>query len=143
MSALKRGVRNRGLYEEAVLDLPGVKAWMGTWAEAGEEIRIHPGELPIKLALADRRNVLMPLPTPSQANGVTAILIRHSALGQALHILFEHLWQQSRPFAEVEGPKRTRGAGGRGDGIADEPATPRSRAGVRGSGQGAKEGSKR
>ena len=142
MTTLRRGVRNRGLYEKAALDLPGVTAWMGTWAGAGEEIRIYPGELPIKLVLADRRNVLMPLPMPSQANGVTAILIRHSALGQALHILFDHLWQQSRPFSEVGGPKRVRPSGRPGDGTAGDPAISRSRARVRDSKKRAKEGSK-
>jgi sugar-specific transcriptional regulator TrmB len=99
LRALKRGVRDRGLYEESVLDLPDVGSWMAHWAAAGEEIRIYPGPLPIKMAMADRRNVLLPLPT---ATGVTAVLIRHPDLGEALHMLFEQLWEQSEPYSTDE-----------------------------------------
>jgi HTH-type transcriptional regulator, sugar sensing transcriptional regulator len=108
MRALKRGVRDRGLYDQAVLDVDVIRTWMPTWDSAGEEIRIYPGELPMKMALVDRRNVLLPLPTPGHGNGVTSVVIRHTALGEALHLLFDHLWELSRPFTDGSGDSRVR-----------------------------------
>jgi sugar-specific transcriptional regulator TrmB len=106
--ALKRGVRNRGLYEEEVLALPEVKPHLERWQKAGEEIRVYPGELPLKMALVDRRAALLPLPTSEGRDGLTALLIRHPALGQALHMLFEHLWEQSQPLEVDEGRTKAR-----------------------------------
>jgi hypothetical protein len=94
-----------------VLGLPNVRSWIARWVAAGEEVRIYPGTLPIKMAMADRRHVLMPLPTPGHATGVTAVLIRHPDLGEALHLLFEQLWEQSEPFTADEPALAGAGAG--------------------------------
>lgn len=94
-----RNVRYRGLYERAVLDDPEVGPYLEQWIAAGEEARLFPGELPLKLAIFDGRSVLMPLETPGRGSGVTSVLIRHEALGCALVLLFEALWDRSEPCA--------------------------------------------
>ena len=96
-TALKRGVRTRGLYERAVLETDEIRPYLRTWTELGEEARVYPGELPIKFALFDGHTVLAPLETPAERQGVTSVIIRHPALGAALRMLFDFLWARSRP----------------------------------------------
>jgi HTH-type transcriptional regulator, sugar sensing transcriptional regulator len=96
-TAQKRGVAFRGLYELAAMNDPEVAPYLGRWQEAGEEIRIFRGALPMKLALFDGRIAIMPLPTPGHANGVTSVLIRNEALGAGLQVMFDHLWQKAEP----------------------------------------------
>jgi sugar-specific transcriptional regulator TrmB len=91
---LARGVKVRGLYEESFLDQDGWKDWI----HEGEENRAFAGELPLKLALIDRRAALLPLITPSERQGMTSILIRHEHLGAGLHMLFDCLWRSSTPL---------------------------------------------
>src|SRR5206468_2829186 len=62
--ALRRGVRVRGLYEEAVLSAPEVRPYLRQWTSQGEVARIYKGELPHKLAIFDRQSILLPLITP-------------------------------------------------------------------------------
>jgi hypothetical protein len=93
-----RNVRYLGLYERAVLDDPEVGPYLSSWVAAGEQARLFPGELPVKLAIFDTRSVLMPLETPGRGSGVTSVLIRHEALSSALVLLFEALWSQSAPI---------------------------------------------
>jgi hypothetical protein len=114
LRALKRGIRIRGLYEERALDSPDVAPHLTSWEAAGEEIRIYPGELPLKAAIFDRQRVLIPLEATKAHDRVTSLLIRHPSLGLALHILFEHLWEQAYPLSTDEGPALT--ASSRGDG---------------------------
>jgi hypothetical protein len=97
-TALRRGVLFRGLYDREGLDDPEIRPHLARWQEAGEEIRVFPRDLPLKLALFDARAAIMPLPTPGHANGVTSVLIRNEALGAGLQIMFDHLWDQALPF---------------------------------------------
>ena len=110
VQALERGVRNRGLYEEQVLEIPEVRPHLAEWQAAGEEIRIYPGELPLKMAIFDRRNVLVPLIPTGGRDVTTTLLIRHPSLGLALHVLFEHLWSQAKVFSPDEAPLETAAA---------------------------------
>lgn len=96
-TALRRGVRTRGLYEPAVLDTAEIRPYLRRWIGLGEEARVHPGEFPLKLALFDARTALMPLETPGERHGVTSVIIRHPALGAALRMLFDFLWDRSQP----------------------------------------------
>jgi sugar-specific transcriptional regulator TrmB len=98
LTALRRGVRYRGLYEQRILDHPEVRPHLARWLEAGEQVRVYPRALPLKMALFDGRITFLPLPTPGHANGVTSVLIRHETLGTGLQILFNHLWADSEPF---------------------------------------------
>jgi HTH-type transcriptional regulator, sugar sensing transcriptional regulator len=93
---LRRGVRARALYEQAIVDAPEIKPHLWKWIAAGEDARVHRGELPHKLAIFDRQTILMPLVTPS-GNGKT-LFIRHPQLATSLGMLFEFLWERGEPI---------------------------------------------
>ncbi len=94
---LQRGVRVRGLYERAVLDVPDVKPFLAQWISDGEEARVYDGELPYKVALFDRQSILLPLVTASGTG--KALFIKHVQLATGLGMLFEFLWEQAKPLA--------------------------------------------
>lgn len=94
--ALQRGVRIRGIYEQAVLDEPEVKPFLAKWVSAGEEARVFAGSLPHKLALFDRESVLLPLFMPGDQ--VRTLFIRHPQLAISLGMLFDSLWERSTPI---------------------------------------------
>jgi sugar-specific transcriptional regulator TrmB len=94
--ALKKGVRNRALYERAIVDAPEIKPYLSKWIAFGEEARVYDGELPHKLAIFDRQNILMPL---VMGNGQMRVLfIRHPQLAASLTMLFEFLWERAKPI---------------------------------------------
>lgn len=97
-NALSRGVCVRAVYEPEVLGDAQVQPYLEQWVASGEEARVARGELPIKLALIDRRVALMPLETPREVQAVTFIVIRHEALGAALQMLFDYLWHDAAPI---------------------------------------------
>jgi sugar-specific transcriptional regulator TrmB len=103
LRALARGVRYRALYEPGILEDAQFRAFLPQWKEAGEEGRIYPGELPLKLALIDDEAALLPLETPQGRQPVTAIVIRHRALVAALRMLFECLWGGSTEMESTDG----------------------------------------
>jgi sugar-specific transcriptional regulator TrmB len=105
-AALRRGVRVRALYERAALEDEAIAPYVKHWIVTGEDARLYNGELPLKFALFDDRNVLMPLETPAEADSLTAVLIRHAALGAGLKMLFECLWENAAPVGS-EVPLRT------------------------------------
>ncbi len=94
--AMRRGVHYRGLYERAIVDAPEVEPYLSSWITAGEEARIYEGDLPHKLAIFDRQNILMPLPT-SSGNGRT-LFIRNPQLAMSLGMLFDFLWEKATPL---------------------------------------------
>jgi sugar-specific transcriptional regulator TrmB len=103
--AMRRGVRFRGLYERAIVDSPEIQPYVARWIAAGEEARVHDGELPHKLAIFDRQYILMPLITPA-GQGRT-LFIKHPQLARTLGIAFDALWDRSEPMrgAEPNKPK--------------------------------------
>jgi hypothetical protein len=103
--AMRRGVRYRGLYERAIVDAPEIKPYLEKWIAAGEEARVHDGELPHKLAIFDKQNILMPLITPS-GQGRT-LFIRHPQLATSLGILFDFMWERAKPIVSKKDRKRT------------------------------------
>jgi sugar-specific transcriptional regulator TrmB len=144
LRSLRRGVRHRGLYEEEVLETPEVRPHLSAWVRAGEEIGIYPGKLPLKMVMTDRRNVLIPLAGTGGREGITTLLIRHPSLGAALHMLFEHLWEQSRPFAvDDTPPSRRAGGASRPDRGRAVSRAGRTQTGTRGKGPKASQGKKR
>lgn len=94
--AMRRGVRVRSVYEQTAINDPALEPYLPKWIAAGEEARVYEGELPHKLALFDRQNVLMPLVTPS-GQGST-LFIRHPQLAMSLGMLFDSFWERSKPF---------------------------------------------
>jgi len=96
--ALRRGVRNRAVYEKGVLGEPGIKPYLSDWLAAGEEARVYDGQLPQKLAIFDRKSVLVPL---SVSGGQTqTLLIQHAELANSLGLLFDSFWERSRPLED-------------------------------------------
>jgi DNA-binding MarR family transcriptional regulator len=95
---LESGIPNRSLYESDVLEDEELVGYVERWVSLGEEARVFPGSLPLKFALFDRVTVLMPLETPREPQGVTAVLIRHASLGAALGILFDTFWASAESF---------------------------------------------
>lgn len=94
--AMRRGVRIRSVYEQTAINDPALEPYLPKWIAAGEEARVYEGELPHKLAVFDRQNVLMPLVTPS-GQGST-LFIRHPQLAMSLGMLFDSFWERSKPF---------------------------------------------
>ena len=96
LEARRRGVRYRSIIDAEYLSLPGAGTHAREDVRAGEEIRVFPA-LPFKLVLADRRIALIPLNL--QQPDSPSLLVRSSALLDALHVLFESLWERSTPIA--------------------------------------------
>lgn len=92
-----RGVRYRSIVDSEFLDASS-GAVHKTWADmqAGEEVRVL-SRLPFKMVLADRRIGLIPLNL--QKSGSPALLVRSSALIDALCALFEILWERAGPVS--------------------------------------------
>ncbi|MGW0821641.1 helix-turn-helix domain-containing protein [Streptomyces sp. NPDC002845] len=92
--ALARGVRYRGVYAPEALEaasLPEIR----NLTHHGEQARVLPG-LRVKLAISDRRLALLPL--SFDMGDVHAVVVRPSALLDALVDFFELCWQQAVPL---------------------------------------------
>lgn len=101
----KRGVLLRGLYERAAVEAPDVKPYLAKWISVGEEVRIHEGELPHKLAIFDRHSVLVHLTMPGDQ--MRTLFIRHTELATSLGMLFDSLWMDATPLQPEGGRKAT------------------------------------
>ncbi|HET7306808.1 MAG TPA: helix-turn-helix domain-containing protein [Gammaproteobacteria bacterium] len=95
-AARARGVCYRSIVDSQYLGLPG--AVRRTWEDIrrGEVVRVVP-HLPFKMILADRRIALMPLNVDQSSDHV--LLVRSSALLDALYALFEILWERAAPVS--------------------------------------------
>jgi sugar-specific transcriptional regulator TrmB len=108
IKSLKRGVRHRVLYEEAVFGDENLARYLKSWIKAGEQARVYKGTLPLKFLLFDSHTAWMPLDTQAKRHPIVSVLIRHHALGQALRFLFDFLWRESEPIRFGAGPPRKR-----------------------------------
>lgn len=106
--ALGRGVRYRCLYERAALDVAVIRPNVGRWLANGEEGRIYDGHLPHKLAIFDRSSVLVHLTMPGDQ--MRTLFIRHAELASSFGMLFDSLWERSKPFPSEELDGNTPGA---------------------------------
>lgn len=93
--SLSRGVRWRAIYTPEALEAEGALEEIQSLAAAGEQGRVLP-ELPVKLAVADRRIALLPLSFDLVHAQVA--LVRDSTLLDALVALFEQYWRQAVPI---------------------------------------------
>ena len=76
---------------------------------AGEQARVH-AAVPVKLAVADRSQALMPL---ADAGAVeSAVLVRAPSVVGALVHLFDMLWAQACPLADWSATGTDDGSGG-------------------------------
>jgi DNA-binding NarL/FixJ family response regulator len=92
---LRADVEIRCIYSADSLALPGAVENAYRAARAGEQARTHP-QVPIKLAVSDHTVALLPLAT-GQMHG-SALVVRESALLEALTQLFQLLWAQALPL---------------------------------------------
>lgn len=97
-----RGVRYRNIVDSAFLATPGMAERILGDVKAGEDIRVVPN-LPFKMALADRRVAFIPMNLEQPDS--PSLLVRSSALVDALYALFENLWERAVPIAFSRGGK--------------------------------------
>lgn len=93
--AQSRGVRYRSIVDAEWLELPGAAKRSLEDIRAGEEMRSL-GTLPFKMAMVDRRIAIIPLDYEGNS---PSLLVRSSALLNALHSLFEMLWERAAPVS--------------------------------------------
>jgi sugar-specific transcriptional regulator TrmB len=97
---LGTGVQVRGIYSYDSLQLPGAVEGAHSALDAGERSRIHP-DVPMKLAIGDRRQALLPLSVDQVID--SALFVHGSALLDALVRMFDLLWEQALPIVPHDG----------------------------------------
>ncbi|MEU7526923.1 helix-turn-helix domain-containing protein [Saccharothrix sp. NPDC042600] len=93
---LDRGVRFRGVYDRAALELHALDEDLEPGLALGEQARVV-GEAPLKMILVDGHAGLIPLDS-GEPELRTALVVRPCTLLDALGALFEVLWQQALPL---------------------------------------------
>ncbi|MGW6276366.1 LuxR C-terminal-related transcriptional regulator [Kribbella sp. NPDC055071] len=88
------GVVVRGIYSPDSFDVPGGVDEAYSAADAGETSRVHP-QIPMKLAIFDRKVALLPLAVDQLVD--TALVVHPCALLDALIEMFSLLWDQAVP----------------------------------------------
>lgn len=96
---LATGVVVRGIYSPDSLQLPRAVDEAHSAVDAGERSRIHP-DVPMKLAIGDRRQALLPLAADQVTD--SALVIHSSSLLDALVRMFELLWEQALPIVRQQ-----------------------------------------
>ncbi|MEV4010476.1 helix-turn-helix transcriptional regulator [Nonomuraea angiospora] len=97
MDRLAHGLLVRGIYDAAALEIPGKLRLAQEAVAAGEQARISP-EVPMKLAIADRKTAILPLSTAATSHADSAVIVHSSTLLDALVTLFEVLWRSALPL---------------------------------------------
>ncbi|GAA3254631.1 LuxR C-terminal-related transcriptional regulator [Nonomuraea helvata] len=97
MERLAHGLLVRGIYDASALEIPGKLRLAQESAAAGEQARVSP-EVPMKLAIADRKTAILPLSTDASAYADSAVIVHSSTLLDALVTLFEVLWRSALPL---------------------------------------------
>lgn len=105
LQRLDEGIRYRTIYSREGFAIPEVLDAVRLCAEAGEIARVS-SELPMKLAIADRRLAMIPLTLSPAVEVESAILIHPSSLLDALAALFETFWVRALPLPYSRGGKR-------------------------------------
>lgn len=100
-----RGPRVRTIYERSTLLGNGRLAEVQATISADELAAMVP-ELPVKLALIDRRKALLPVVEDGELTAM--MIVRRSPLLEALFELFEAQWSRAMPVPRCESPDRAR-----------------------------------
>jgi DNA-binding NarL/FixJ family response regulator len=98
---LREGVAVRGIYSPDSLAVPGAIDAAYSAAHAGECSRTHP-QVPMKLAIFDRRAALLPLSMNRLVD--SALVVHESSLLEALVQMFLLLWDQALPVVQEATP---------------------------------------
>lgn len=97
--AIARGVRFRSIIDRAFIEHSGAMRRTREDMKVGEEVRVI-SHLPLKIFLADRRIALIPLVLDQPDSPL--LMVRSSALLDALYELFENLWERAVPISPAE-----------------------------------------
>jgi sugar-specific transcriptional regulator TrmB len=89
------GVRVRSISDAAYIELPGALDDLRGVIQRGEEARFF-RTLPVKMIIADRKVGLMPSNTGDSTSPI--LLIRGTALLDAMYALFELIWERATPI---------------------------------------------
>jgi sugar-specific transcriptional regulator TrmB len=100
---LKRGGKTKNIYEfKEFKEVDWLLESVKKTVRFGQEARIVE-KLPIKMLIFDDEKVMFPLEQPIDvSNDLTMIYIEHKQLANACRILFNHLWDLGKDFAEFE-----------------------------------------
>ena len=88
-------VPNRIIYETGVLESPGVLAALRTGLGPNDDARVHTN-LPVKMLAVDQSAALVPLAQNDRTP--VGVLVRESAVLDALVTLFEYVWASAAPL---------------------------------------------
>jgi DNA-binding NarL/FixJ family response regulator len=108
LERLAYGVRICGIYDISALAVPGKLQLAREAVAAGEEGRVSP-DVPMKMAIADRKTAILPLTTEAPALIDSAIVVHTSTLLDALVTLFEVLWRSALPLPARPGDATSAG----------------------------------
>jgi sugar-specific transcriptional regulator TrmB len=102
LDALERGVRSRVLYQGPQWVDPsahGFRMAMAVYHDAGVDARLV-DELPIKLAVADRRVALLAMTDPvlPEVGFPTTLLVEHPGFASLQAEAFDRLWESAKPL---------------------------------------------
>lgn len=95
----RRGLHIRAIHDRVVLDRPGRLEQIRTAIAEGAKARMLK-DVPLKLAIADRRYACLPLTLDHGEEA--AIFVYPSPVLDALLALFEMLWQQAAPLDDPD-----------------------------------------
>jgi sugar-specific transcriptional regulator TrmB len=102
LETLARDVQTRVLYQAAQLEDSGAETFrreMDAYHQAGVQGRVV-DELPVKLAVFDRRESLLVIPDPvlPDVRYPTTVLVEHAGFAATQAAAFEHFWAEARPY---------------------------------------------
>jgi predicted transcriptional regulator len=116
MAALARGVSVRTVYAPEALEYPSRMDHIRAMAAQGEQARIFASP-PLKLIIFDRHTALLPMHPLDPEFAAGAVLVRTSALLDALYMFSELIWDRATPLS-LDGGRP--GAGPQADGAAGD-----------------------
>ncbi|MEO7431810.1 MAG: helix-turn-helix domain-containing protein [Dokdonella sp.] len=95
LESMERGVRYLTVSDDSILGMPGSIERLRNSTVAGERYRVVPS-LPFKMIIVDRRIAILPL-TVTKPDG-NVLLVRSSALLDALVVVFDMFWERATPI---------------------------------------------
>jgi hypothetical protein len=92
---MRPGIRIRSISDNSYLQLPGALESLRQLMKMGEDARFF-STLPVKMFIVDKRIGLIPLNTEDLSGPI--LLVRASALLDALCVIFELIWERATPM---------------------------------------------
>ncbi|MGE4298692.1 MAG: TrmB family transcriptional regulator [Desulfovibrionaceae bacterium] len=98
-SPLRRGLAYRALWDDAAMADDALRENMAQYAAWGLEVRVAATRLPLKMQAFDNEVVLISMQDPAAGQpSFTAVVIHNQGATAMLHLAFEHLWAQAKPY---------------------------------------------